>query len=100
VECRIGVVQEAGRRLIGLAGRLSIAQVPELLSACEGAESLHLDLQYLVSADVSGIEALQRLRDRGAVLEGAPGYLQMKLDSPAPGTQATPPARTRPRRVR
>ena len=58
------------------------AQVPELLGACAPATvRLELDLTELVSADAAGIEALQRLRDQGATVVGAPGYLQLKLDS-------------------
>ncbi len=81
VDCWIGVVQETDRRLVRLAGRLSAAQVPELLEACANGSLLEIDLRDLVSADAAGIEALQRLRTRGATLVGAPGYLQLKLDS-------------------
>jgi hypothetical protein len=81
VDCWIGVVDETDRRLVRLAGRLSVAQVPELLGACANATAIHLDLTELVSVDAAGIEALQRLRDQGASLTGAPGYLQLKLDS-------------------
>jgi hypothetical protein len=83
VECWIGVAQEADRRVVRLAGRLSAAQVPELLGAC--AIPLVLDLSDLLSADSAGIEALQRLRGQGATLVNVPGYLQLKLDSPAMG---------------
>ena len=82
MECWIGVVQQTDRRVVRLAGRLSIAQVPELLGACAGDAPLELDLTELVSADVAGIEALQRLRDQGSTVVGAPGYLQLKLDTP------------------
>ena len=58
-----------------------MAQVPELLNACAEAIPLQIELTDLVSADAAGIEALQRLRGQGALLVGAPGYLQMKLDS-------------------
>jgi hypothetical protein len=82
VDCWIGVVQETDRRLVRLAGRLSVAQVPELLGACAEALPIQLDLTDLVSADAAGIEALQRLRRQGATLSGAAGYIQLKLDSP------------------
>jgi len=90
VNCWIGVVQEDDRRLVRLAGQLGDAQVPELLLACgasgpcaAGTESytLQLDLTELVSADVAGIEALQRVRASGATLVGASGYIQLKLDA-------------------
>lgn len=64
-----------------LAGRLSAAQVPELLGVCADLSPLYLDLSDLVSADAAGIEALQRLRREGATLIGVPGYLQLKLDT-------------------
>jgi ABC-type transporter Mla MlaB component len=83
VDCWIGVVQQTDRRLVRLAGRLSVEQVPELLEACAEARPIELDLAELVSADAAGIEALQRLRRQGATLVSAPGYLQLKLDSHA-----------------
>jgi hypothetical protein len=81
VDCWIGVVTEADRRVVRLAGRLSIAQVPEFLTACGEGGSVELDLTDLVSADAAGIEALQRVRRKGATLVGTPGYIQLKLDS-------------------
>jgi hypothetical protein len=88
VECWIGIAQESDRRVVRLAGRLSAAQVPELLGAC--SLPLELDLSDLVSADSSGIEALQRLRSQGATLVHVPGYLQLKLDSPVSGPAPGP----------
>ena len=81
VECWIGVLQQTNRRVVRLAGRLSVAQVPELLGACAGEVPLEIDLTELVSADMAGIGVLQRLRDQGASVVGAPQYLQLKLDS-------------------
>lgn len=76
---------EADRRIVRLAGRLSVAQVPELLIACAADLPLQLDLSDLVSADAPGIEALQGLRRKGATLVGTPGYIQLKLDTRSPG---------------
>lgn len=81
MDCWIGVVTEADRRIIRLAGRLSVAQVPELLTACGEHRRLELNLSDLVSADAAGIEALQRVRGKGANLVGTPGYIQLKLDT-------------------
>lgn len=90
VDCWIGVVQQTDRRLVRLAGRLSVAQVPELLEACAKARPVELNLADLVSADAAGIEALQRLRGQGATLVNAPGYLQLKLDSTGEPATASP----------
>jgi hypothetical protein len=83
VDCWIGIEQEGDRRVVRLAGKLGIAQVPDLLLACTQASLLRVDLTELVSIDAAGIEALRRVRTRGAILSGAPGYIQLKLDSPA-----------------
>ena len=90
-------MQEADRRIVRLAGRLSIAQVPELLGACGDPLPDDIDLKDLVSADPAGIEALQGLRGRGARLVGAPGYLQLKLDT-TPARPASPFGQGRPKR--
>jgi ABC-type transporter Mla MlaB component len=97
VDCWIGVVQKNDRRLVQLAGRLSVAQVPELLRACAETVPTEIELTDLVSADAAGIEALQRLRDEGATLIGAPGYLQLKIDTPAANASAPPEADKRKR---
>lgn len=81
MECWIGVITEVDRRVVRVAGRLGLAHVPELLSACDGAGALELNLTDLSSADNAGIEALQRVRRKGAVLVGTPGYIQLKIDS-------------------
>jgi hypothetical protein len=83
VECWIGVVDESDRRIVRLAGRLGEAQVPELLMACIEADRLVIDLSDLLSADVAGLEALQRVQARGATLVGVPGYIQLQLAPPS-----------------
>ena len=81
MECWIGVVRDGDRRVIRVAGRLGAAHVPELLIACDGEGALELNLSDLASADNAGIEALQRVRRKGATLVGTPGYIQLKIDS-------------------
>lgn len=81
MECWIGVAHRGDRRLVQLAGRLSIAQVPELLATCKLVLPQEIDLGELISADADGIEVLRQLRARGLVLVGASGYMQLKLDS-------------------
>ena len=95
MDCWIGVVQEVDRRVVRLAGQLSGAQVPELLEACAEGGRLQLDLSDLVSADMAGIDALQRVRAAGANLVGVPGYIQLKLDSPAGRPTSAPPLKGR-----
>ena len=81
VDCWIGVVKQTDLLVIKLAGRLSAAQVPELLTACGDDTGLELELTDLVSADAAGIEAIQRLRRKGATLVGVPGYIRLKLET-------------------
>ena len=90
VDCWIGVVQEVDRRVVRLAGRLSVDQVPELFKACGEGGPVEVDLTDLVSADVAGIEALQRIRRIGALLVGVPGYIKLKLDSPTGEPSSAP----------
>lgn len=87
MDCWIGVVQDGGRRVVRLAGRLCDAQVPELSRASAGAAQLVLDLTDLLSVDAAGIEAIRKLRDAGASIVGAPGYIKLKLDLAANGTR-------------
>jgi len=74
-------VDDANRRLVRVAGDLSVAQVPDLLEACADSLPVQLNLTDVVSVDVVAIEALQQLRSKGALLIGARRYLQLKLDS-------------------
>ena len=73
MECWIGVATEGDRRMVRVAGRLSVAHVAELLTACAGNETpRNRPRRDLVSADLAGIEALQRVRSKGATLVGTP----------------------------
>jgi len=81
VDCWIGVVDGSDRPIVRLAGRLSVAQVSELLRLWADVAPVELDLTDLVSADSGGIEALRRIRDAGTSLVGAPGYIRMRIDS-------------------
>jgi CheY-like chemotaxis protein len=72
---------EDDRRIVRVAGSLRIAHLPELLVACADSAALDIDLSDLISADVAGIEALRRIRAKGARLVGMHGYIKMKIDS-------------------
>ena len=82
MECLIEVVDRSNHRIIRLAGRLAEAQVPELFKVCaDAAIDIELDLANLVSVDPVGLDALHRLRQRGAAFTDVPAYIQLKLDS-------------------
>lgn len=91
MECRMEIVDGADQRLIRLAGRLTAAQVPELLQAhATAAHVVHLHLGELVSVDPAGLDVLRRLRRSGATLCEVPAYIQLKIDGPltrGPSTQ-------------
>jgi len=96
VDCRIQVTDEEGLRVVTIAGRLMNDHVPGLLTACGQAPALRLDLTDVLSVDPIAAEALRRIRDGGALLTGVPTYIQLKLDSVAPGPRLLGP---RPGRV-
>jgi hypothetical protein len=77
------IVQEGDVRVVRIAGRLTSAQVPDLLAACREATvcSVRVDLSELLTADPIAIDALRRVRLAGAVMAGVPRYLLAKLDS-------------------
>jgi len=82
VECLIEVVDRSDHRIVRLAGRLAEAQVPALFRVCADTVSgIELDLANLISVDPVGLDALDRLRQRGAALTEVPAYIQLKLDS-------------------
>ena len=84
MECRIEVVVGVLGTIIRLAGRLGDAQVPDFIEICTSAERpLRIDLSELVSVDAVGIEALLRVRDTGAVFDGPPEYLRLKIEARA-----------------
>ena len=79
--CRIQLRRESGRLVVHLAGHLSEAQVPELLAACADASGPLIELDELVSADAVGLDALVRIEQRGAQLDGLLEYLRFELDA-------------------
>ena len=81
MECRIDVTDNAGNYVVRVAGRLTDAQVPDLLRVCAAHEPIHLDLAQLDSANGAGIEALQRLQKAGAEIVGATNFIRSLLDN-------------------
>jgi hypothetical protein len=72
---------ENGRRIVRLAGRLGTAQVADLLAACSQTNPPpQLELDDLISADATGIDALMRIEQSGGELVGLPEYLRLRLN--------------------
>ena len=64
------------------AGRLTGAQVPELLAACHGTTcGVRVELSDLLTADPIAADALRRIREAGVEMVGLPRYMLAKLDS-------------------
>ena len=84
MDCWINRADDPTRRLVHIAGRLSYAQLPDLLNLCEDSNGLPLvvDLRDLLTADRASVEALQRLQRDGATLVNVSPYMQLKLNSP------------------
>ena len=80
VHCRIDIERVAGDVVVRLAGRLSEAEVPELLRACGSKQPTILQLDELVSTDAVGIDALMRIERGGWRLVGLPQYVRLKMD--------------------
>ena len=74
------VRREKDRVVVHLAGRLTERQVPDLLAACSENGLTTLELDELISADVTGIDALGRIEQDGGQLTGLPEYMRLLLD--------------------
>ena len=86
MECLIRVVQASDLRVVRVAGRLSEAQVPDLLCVyAANTGPVQIDLDELVSADGVGLEALHRLRTSGARIVNAPRFIELTLDTMSRG---------------
>ena len=95
VECRIEVVRGLLGTVVHLAGRLGDVQVADFVETCaRAARPLRIDLSELVSIDPVGIEALLPVREMGAVFDGLPEYLHLKIESLARERRAGPPSRS------
>ena len=75
-------VDDQGRtRVVRLAGRLERDQVDDLTTLVDEAPgAILLDLSDLLSADATGLAALEGLRRRGASLVGTSPYLALQLE--------------------
>jgi ABC-type transporter Mla MlaB component len=77
---RIGPDDDLKGGAVRLVGRLTREEVPELERVIGLARRpLRIDVRHLMSADREGLAVLKRLRDEGAVLEGASPYLRLAL---------------------
>ena len=86
MDCLIEVVRETDMHVVRVAGRLTQAHVPDLLSVSSvAAGRVQIDLAHLISADSVGLEALRRARAAGAAVVNAPRFIQLVLDSSSRG---------------
>lgn len=78
---RIGRDDEPPGGGVRLVGRLTAEELPELerVIVALGHRPLRIDVTDLMSADTDGLAVLKRLREEGAVLEGASPYLRLAL---------------------
>jgi hypothetical protein len=81
MDCRIDVMHRAQGRLVRVAGRLTDAQVPDLLKVCDSGESVCLDLSELDSASRVAVETLRRLLRSGVQIEGATRFIQLLIEA-------------------
>ena len=72
VDCWIGVVQLTDRRVVRLAGRLSAAQVPELIEACAQALRVEIKLTDLIHPIRPASRRFKRCAVRGSCSWGRP----------------------------
>jgi hypothetical protein len=80
VTLRIGPYDDAPGGGVRLVGRLTGEELPELERVIAlGRRPMRIDVTHLMSADSDGLAALKRLREEGAVLEGASPYLRLAL---------------------
>jgi ABC-type transporter Mla MlaB component len=80
VTLRIGCEDDSPGGGVRLVGRLTREELPELdRVAALARRPLRIDVTHLMSADADGLAALKRLREEGAVLEGASPYLRLAL---------------------
>ena len=63
-----------------VAGRLTDAQVPDLLEACAKPAFVRLDLADLDSANGVALEGLRRLRKAGPQIVDVPRFIQLLID--------------------
>jgi hypothetical protein len=80
MECRIDVAHQAEWCVVHVAGRLTDAQIPDLLTVCATPELVRLDLTELDSASGVAVEVLRRLQKAGAQIVGAPRIIQLQID--------------------
>ena len=77
MDSRISKRGDESGTVVRVEGRLDAATVPDLVATCRAVgHPLRLDLSGLRSADAVGAEALRRLAEAGAELEGMSPYIR------------------------
>lgn len=82
---RITLVEKGPVRLVHVAGRLTHDEISELEQAIgDDQRSACLVLEYLKSADSSGLAALRRLREAGVPMRAIPPHLRWRIEGEGP----------------
>ena len=83
MHCQIQIQRDLEGLVIRLAGRLTEAEVPDLIQVCHQSSStaIILDLEELISTDPVGMDALRRMERRGVRLIDVPEYVRLELDT-------------------
>ena len=64
-----------------LSGRLAGSTVTQLTDVCEPIEGMFvMDLSKLKFADDTGIDAIRKLREKGAEIRGASSFIKLLID--------------------
>ena len=81
MEIRIDIESEGPDVVLHVAGRLTGPAITQLSEACEPMKGRFvLDLSNLKFADDEGVDAIRRLREKGADIHGASSFIKLLIN--------------------
>ncbi len=81
MEIRIDIESEGPDVVLHVAGRLTGPAIAQLSEACEPMKGRFvLDLSNLKFADDEGVDAIRRLREKGADIHGASSFIKLLIN--------------------
>ena len=81
MDIRIDIKSEGSDVVFHVAGRLAGPALTQLEDVCEPMEGHYvLDLSKLKFADDAGVEAIRRLREKGADIRGASSFIKLLIN--------------------